>query len=151
MTSSLLIGLALTVGAPIPKDKPKPEPKLEGDWVVESFEPQEGGPKEKSITFTFTADRVLIHDGMGKKPEEAGYTADLKKKPATIDIRPNRAGGPAPGAGAVAQPVVLGIIEIDGDTMRLCFVKKGERPTEFKGDAENGILLITFKRVKSDK
>jgi uncharacterized protein (TIGR03067 family) len=151
MTPSLLIGLALTVGAPIPKDKPKTEPKLEGDWVVESFEPQEGGPKEKSVTFTFTADRILIHDGMGKKPEEAGYSADLKKKPATIDIKPGRVGGPGGAGGPPPDLVVRGIIEIDGDTMKLCFTKEGERPTEFKGDAEKRTLLITFKRVKADK
>jgi len=151
MTSSLLIGLALTVGAPIPKDKAKPEPKLEGDWVVESFEPQEGGPKEKSVTFTFTADRILIHDGMGKKPEEAGYTVDLKKKPATIDIKPTRAGGPGGAGGPPPDLVVRCILESDGDTLRLCFTKEGERPTEFKGDAEKRTLLVTFKRVKSDK
>jgi uncharacterized protein (TIGR03067 family) len=149
MTPSVLIGLALAVGAPAPKETPKETPKLEGEWVVEKFE----GPKEDqppgSITMTITADRILIKEAKRDKPEEAGYIADLKKKPATIDIRPGRPGG----AGAPPKEMVVqGILEINGDTLKLCFTRDGaERPTEFKGDAEKGVMLIFLKRVKAEK
>jgi len=148
MTPSILLGLALTVGAPAPKETPKPTPKLEGDWVVESFEPQEKGA-QGTITFTFTADRIQIHEGRREKPEGAGYTADLTKKPATIDIRPVLAGGP--GGPPPPDIVVKGILSIDGDTLKLCFTRDGDRPTEFKADADKRVVLITFKRVKSEK
>ena len=88
----LLLGLAITLAAPAPKETPKEPPKLEGDWIVESFEG--GGEKGPpgSITMQFTADKVNIREGKREKAEEAGYTVDLKAKPATIDIRPGRGG-----------------------------------------------------------
>jgi uncharacterized protein (TIGR03067 family) len=147
MTPSLIIGLALAVGAPAPKETPKELPKIEGAWLVERFE----GPKDTppgQVTFTFTADRILISDAKGRKPDEAGYTVDLKKKPATLDIQPRQAGGPpAP----PKELVVKGILEVDGDTMKLCFTRDGERPTEFKGDAEKGVMLVILKRAKPEK
>lgn len=141
MTPSLLLGLAIVVGAPAKKDAPKEPPKLEGDWIVESIE----GPKDNppgQITMRFTEGKILIMEGKREKPEEANYTADLKKTPATIDIKPDKG----------AKDPVLGILEITGDTMKLCFARDGkERPTEFKGDAANGVMLIHLKRTKVEK
>jgi uncharacterized protein (TIGR03067 family) len=146
MTTPLLVGLALTVGAPAAKDTAKPAPKLEGEWVVEKFE----GPKDEAppggITLQFTENRISIFDPKRGKPEEAEYTADLTKKPAHIDIRPGQAGP------AKRELVVYGLFAIDGDTLKLCFAKDGaDRPTELKGDAEKGVMLITLKRVPADK
>jgi len=71
----------------------------------------------------------------------------MTKKPATIDIKP-RAGGPGGGPDKLVQ----GIIEIKGDTMKLCFTKDAtDRPKEFKGDREKGVMVITLKRVKPEK
>jgi uncharacterized protein (TIGR03067 family) len=142
VTPSLLLGLAIVVGAPAPKETPKDPPKLEGDWIVESIEgPKEAGPAR--ITMRFTESKILILEGEKPTPDEAGYTADLKKKPATIDIRPEK---------GQKDKMVQGIIEITGDTMKLCFARDAkERPTEFKGDAANGIMMITLKRVKAEK
>jgi uncharacterized protein (TIGR03067 family) len=148
MTPSLIFGLVLVAGAPAPKETPKPVLKIEGVWVVEKYE----GPKETpagSVTVTITANQILIKEPMREKPEEAAYTADLKKKPATIDIRPGRAGG-GPG-GPPPDLVVKGIVEMDGELLKLCFAREGERPTEFKGDAEKGVMLIILKRVKGEK
>lgn len=146
MTSTLIVGLALAVAAPAPKDAAKPAPKLEGEWVVEKFE----GPKEDSapgsITVRITENRISIFEPKREKPEEADYTVDLTKKPAHIDLRPT-VGGPAK-----KELVVYGILVIEGDTLKLCFGRDGvERPTELKGNAEKGIMLITLKRVKADK
>jgi len=142
MTPSILITAALVLGAPAPKEAPKEAPKLEGDWIVESFEgPKEGPPG--AITFRFTDSKISVMEGKREKPEDALYTVDLKAKPATIDIRPER---------GQKDGVVTGIIEINGDTMKLCFAREsGKRPTEFKGDAANGVMLIKLKRVKSEK
>lgn len=141
MNATILLGLALAVAAPAPKETPKDAPKLEGDWVVESFEGEEKGPPG-TITFRFADGKISIMEGKKEKPEEAGFTADLKKKPATIDISPDRG----------KEKIVLGIIEITGDTMKLCFGKDGaERPTEFKGDPTKRTVMITLKRVKPEK
>jgi uncharacterized protein (TIGR03067 family) len=146
MNSSLIIGLALAVAAPAPKDAAKPAPKLEGEWVVEKFEGPKAETPPGSITLRFTESRISIFEPKREKPEEADYTVDLTKKPAQIDIRPLQ-GGPAN-----KELVVYGILAIDGDTLKLCFGKDGAgRPTELKGDVEKGIMLITLKRTKADK
>ena len=139
----LFLGLALAVAAPAPKKVDEPPPaKLDGEWVVESFEGPKDGPPG-TVTFRFADGKVNIQESKREKPEEAGYTIDMTKKPATIDIRPEN--GPK-------EKVVEGIIELKGDTLKLCFRHDGgERPTEFKGDAAKGVMLITLKRVKSDK
>jgi len=145
----LVLGLALAVAAPASKKSDEPPPaKLEGDWVVESFD----GPKEEAppgpITFHFADGKISVTDPQRNgKPEEVEYTADMTKKPATIDIKP-RAGGPGGGPDKLVQ----GIIEIRGDTMKLCFSKDAtDRPKEFKGDREKGVMVITLKRVKPEK
>jgi uncharacterized protein (TIGR03067 family) len=140
MVATYFLTAALVVGAPAPKETPKETPKLEGDWIVESFEGPKDGPPGL-ITMRFTEGKISVIEGKREKPEEALYTADLKKK--TIDIRPQRGN---------KDVVVLGLIEVNGDTMKLCFTKEGgERPKEFKGDAANGVMMINLKRVKAEK
>lgn len=140
----LVLGLAFTLAAPAPKKAEEPPPgKLEGDWVVESFD----GPKDDAppgtITMRIADGKISIQEQKRDKPEVAGYSVDPAKKPATIDIRPD--GGPK-------AMIVQGIFEVKGDTLRLCFGRDGvERPTEFRGDATKGIMLITLKRVKPEK
>ena len=143
MTPSLLIGLALAIGAPAPKKLAEAPPKLDGDWVVESFEGPKKGPPG-NLTFRFTENKISILEGMKDRSEDAAYTVDLTKKPATIDLRPEKGGG--------KEMVVLGIIEVTGDAMKLCFGRDNQdRPKEFKGDAEKGVMMITLKRVKAEK
>jgi uncharacterized protein (TIGR03067 family) len=146
MTASLIVGLALVVGAPAPKDAAKPAPKLEGEWVVEKFE----GPKDAppgTVTLKITDTRISIFEEKKDRAEEADYTVDLTKKPAHIDIRP------VLGPQGKRELVVYGLLAIEGDTLRLCFGHGGgqERPTELKADPDKGIALITLKRVKADK
>lgn len=133
--------MAVIVGAPAPKETPKEAPKLEGDWIVEVLDagPKEA-PKQGPITFRFTENKISIMEGKREKPEEAGYTVDLKQKPATIDIRPEK---------GKKDMVVLGIIEVNGDTMKICFARDGDRPKEFK--SAEGVMLITLKRTKAEK
>ena len=146
----LVLGLALAVAAPASKKSDEPAPgKLDGGWVVESIE----GPKQDTppgtITMHFADGKISITDpSRNGRSEEAEYTADLTKKPATIDIRPKLAGGPGGGP----DKAVLGILEIKGDTLQICFGRDmATRPTEFKGDPEKGIMLIHLKRVKPEK
>jgi uncharacterized protein (TIGR03067 family) len=140
----LVLGLSLVLAAPAPKKTDEPAPgKLEGEWVVESIE----GPKDDTppgtITVRFADGKISIQEPKRQRPEEAGYTADPTKRPATIDIRPDR--------GAKEQ-VVQGIYEVKGDTLKLCFGRDGvDRPTEFKGDVEKGIMFLTLKRIKPGK
>jgi hypothetical protein len=45
--------------------------------------------------------------------------------------------------------VILGIYEISGDTLKVCFDPEGKkRPTEFKTAAGSQTTLAVYKRVK---
>lgn len=144
MTTSLLLGLALAVGAPAKKDAPaKDPPSLVGEWVGESG--MRGGMPDNppaGASITFTADgKVLLKEGPDRKPEMGTYNADPKKNPAEIDITP-------PPEEKDAN--LVGIYKIDGDTLTLCFSMGGERPREFVSPAGSEIMLITCKRAKKE-
>jgi len=144
VTTSMLVGLALVVGAPAKKDAPpKDPPTLVGEWVGESG--MRGGKPENppaGTTLTFMADgKVRFKEGGDRKAEEGTYKADSKKSPAEIDITPPD--GPK-------GETILGIYKIEGDTLTLCFAMGGERPKEFAAPAGSEVMLVTCKRVKKD-
>ena len=67
---------------------------------------------------------------------------DATKNPKTIDIEIT--------AGAYKGVVYLGIYELDGDTLRICFAlpDRDERPTEFSASKGSIRALSAFKREK---
>ena len=136
----LIVGLVLVVGAPGQKDKSKPTPKIEGDWIVQSIE-GEGKDKKGEVRFTFTADLIKIKEAGRDRSEDANYTVDLTKTPGEIDIKPGKG----------VDIVVQGIIKIDGDTMQICFAMGAERPKEFKIEAGKPMILVSLKRDKMEK
>ncbi|MSR54003.1 MAG: TIGR03067 domain-containing protein [Gemmataceae bacterium] len=142
MYSTLLIGLALSVGAPAGKEAPKKEaPSIVGEWHGEKAV---GGGKERpvpsgGIVFTFSADGMFkVKEGANEKPDTAKYKIDAKKSPAEIDME------------AGAKGSILGIFKIDGDTLTICITggKDGERPTKFESLEGSRTMLMTFKRAK---
>jgi hypothetical protein len=44
---------------------------------------------------------------------------------------------------------VVGIYEVKGDTLRLCYTINGERPTEFKAKEASLRTYAVFQRVKT--
>jgi uncharacterized protein (TIGR03067 family) len=138
MQASLLIGLALAVGAPGPKDAKTDPPKIEGNWVAESY--VLGGKddgRDKGVVFTFA-------DGKIKRgsQEEVAYAVNPKTDPPQIELTPVKG----------KQAAIPGIYKIDGDTLVLCFTKgsSAERPTKFESPDGSRIVLFTFKRQKKD-
>jgi uncharacterized protein (TIGR03067 family) len=145
MTASLLVGLALIVGAPAKKDPAAKEPPtLVGDWLAETG--VMGGKPENpppGSTITFLADgKLTMKEGGGGAAEVGTYKADAKKDPAEIDISPEGAG---------KGPTLAGIYKIEGDTLTLCFTLTGaDRPKAFTSPAGSMVMLVTCKRVKKD-
>jgi uncharacterized protein (TIGR03067 family) len=148
MYTSLLTGLALLVAAPGPKDAPKKEPTIVGEWVGEKA--VSGGmelPVPKGgITITFTKDGVVaVVEGGRAKPDNGSYKVDPKKDPPEIDLIPpdNK-----------KEPTVLGIYKLDGDTLTLCFDRGGggasDRPKKFESPAGSSTIVMTLKRGKKD-
>jgi uncharacterized protein (TIGR03067 family) len=74
--------------------------------------------------------------------EWAVKNIDPTQNPKTIDIEVT--------AGAYKGVVYLGIYELDGDTLRICFAlpDKPERPTDFSAAKGTVRALSEFKRVK---
>ena len=148
MLNTLLIGAALVLAAPAPKEAPKTAAKLEGTWLLTDAVGEKGKEDavKENVRFVFADGNVTILTARvkGDRTESATYTADLTKKPATIDIKPNMKGQ--------KEIVIKGIVEVSGDTLKLCFGRDGtDRPTEFKGDVEKRVQLMTFKRVEEKK
>jgi uncharacterized protein (TIGR03067 family) len=145
MYPSLLIGLAVVVAAPAPKEAPKKEATIVGEWIGEKAV---SGGKEMpvppgGISFGFHADGTLtIKEGGRTDGKTGSYKVDPKKNPAEIDLIP-----PAD----KKDDTILGIYKLEGDTLTLCFQKGDpERPTKFESPEGERTVVITMKRVKKD-
>jgi uncharacterized protein (TIGR03067 family) len=63
------------------------------------------------------------------------------KKPKTIDVKPE--------IGTNKGKTLLGIYELDGDSLKICLaLPDKDRPTAFATAAENGQQLVVYKREK---
>jgi uncharacterized protein (TIGR03067 family) len=148
MSATLLIGLALAVGAPGPKETPKKEATIVGEWIGEKAI---AGGKELpvppgGISFTFMADgQMMVKEGVKREKADTGsYKLDPKKDPAEIDLVPPMKKN---------DPIVQGIYKLDGDTLILCFGRGApgkERPKKFESPEGSDLIVITMKRAKKD-
>ena len=116
--------------------------KFQGTWTFESVEA--GGKEEpaaefKGMTVTFEGDKFTVKKG--DEVIQAGtQKLDPSRSPKTVDV--TVAEGLSKGA------VMLGIYEIKGDTLKVCFDPEGKkRPTQFKS-ASGSQTFVVHKRVK---
>ena len=139
----LMLGLALTLAAPGPKEAPKKDaPTIVGEWTLDTV--VVGGKPEKMeacTVFTLTAGgKCTMREGKDDKPEEMAYTIDPKMDPAHFDLR-------EPG---MKGELIRGIYKLDKDTLTVCLSLMGDRPTAFASPVNSTTILITLKRVKKD-
>ena len=143
MTPALL-GLALTIAAPAPKEVPKPaatDNPLLGEWVVESHL-----SSGKPLPRFGKPERVIITRDLWKVEKElsaeSNLSLDPKKDPPQIDIWV-----PAQGEESRAR----GIYKVNGDTLTVCYSLGTDRPTKLESPARSGIWLMTLKRASVGK
>lgn len=124
-------------------DLEKETKKFQGTWNIESS--VTGGqesPRDqlKEFLLIFEGDKHTLK--FGDKVFQVGtQKIDPSKSPKTIDVTMTE--GPSKGT------VMLGIYEIDGDTLKVCFDPEGKkRPTEFKSAAGSQNFFNVHKRVK---
>jgi uncharacterized protein (TIGR03067 family) len=144
MHPSVLIGLALVVGAPAPKEAPKEPPSAVGEWVATSVVVSGKGQAftEKEFEYTLTADGKFVVR-KGKEGGEGRYTLDRKKDPPEIDIFLE--------GDKSDSPTMQGIYKVDGDTLTLCVApggKNAKRPKSFEAPAGSEAMLLTLERAK---
>ena len=125
------------------EDVEKELKKFQGAWTFESVE---GGGKEqpaaefKGMTVTFEGDKYTVKKG-AEVIQVGTQKLDPSKSPKTIDVTVTE--GLSKGA------VMLGIYEISGDTLKVCFDPEGKkRPTEFKSASGSQTFVSVHKRVK---
>lgn len=146
MNCTLLVGMALVVAAPAPKEVPKKEaPGIVGVWNLEKAEfggmllPL--GTEGKQLSLTFAEDGTIIARKNGKEePGPSRFTHDAKKSPAEIDLTEGR-----PGA---KEMTTKGIYKVEGETLTICMTPIGDRPTNFDSGGQS--MIMTFKRMKKE-
>jgi uncharacterized protein (TIGR03067 family) len=115
--------------------------KFEGTWSFISGEKDgkaEAAADLKDMKITFAGDKFTVKKG--DQVIQAGtQKLDATKKPATVDATVTEGEGKG--------TTMLGIYEIEGDTMKFCFDPSGKnRPTDFKGGT--GLMTGTIKKVE---
>ena len=117
--------------------------KFQGAWTFESVEV--GGKVDsaadfKDMTVTFEGDQFIVKKG-NEVIQVGTEKIDPSKSPKTVDVTVTE--GLSKGA------VMLGIYEIDGDMLKVCFDPEGKkRPTEFKTAPGSQAFFNVHKRVK---
>src|SRR5215831_17725748 len=117
--------------------------KFQGAWTFESVEA--GGKEEpaadyKGMTVTFEGDKFIV-----KKGDELILAGTQKLEPS----RSPKALDVTVAEGLNKGAHMLGIYEISGDTLKVCFDPEGKkRPTEFKSASGSQTFVNVHKRVK---
>jgi uncharacterized protein (TIGR03067 family) len=149
--STLATALLVMVVAQSPDEAAKAEmKKMEGTWrLVSAISDGKPRPDDrlKAITIAIKADGTWVEND-GKETFEATFTVDPAKSPKTANFV-NK-------SGSMKGITCLEIYEIDGDTMKLCFVSvptgkesTKERPSKFASEAGSGHYLCVMKREKN--
>lgn len=141
------VSLVLFVGFAVAEEKKKFDPvSIQGKWKL-----TEGTNLGKKVTeaslkaeVTITKDTITI-----KAPDEThvmAFKLDTTKTPIEINME----GKEGPAKGSTGE----GIIEIDGDTMKLAYSTSfpgfdGKRPTKFESTKEGKSFFFTLKKEKA--
>jgi uncharacterized protein (TIGR03067 family) len=117
---------------------------MAGTWRVLSIEKDgkkttaEQLEKTRSI---FNADGSAMVQREGKTIIQGNFKIDPTKKPKQSEATYTE--------GELKGKTVLGIYEVDGDSMKICYAFPGkDRPTEFSSKEGSGHVLIIYKRDK---
>jgi uncharacterized protein (TIGR03067 family) len=141
-TVMVAAGLLTAAQAP-PGDAKKALDQIQGTWTVVMAE-ADGKPlpaeQTKDLKLVVQGDKYTF-----KTPDhtiEGTYKLDPAKKPKTIDA--TRSDGPDKGK------VLLGIYQVEGDQLKMCFGAPGKetRPKDFAPKAGEGFRLYVLKRSK---
>jgi uncharacterized protein (TIGR03067 family) len=127
---------------------------LDGTWIVESIvrDPREKGPDEgKGLRIIIKGQKVVAKAPDQEKPIGGLIIrVDPTRKPKAVDAWPDESAFGKSVEEIFKEPPVLGIYEVDGDTLKVCWapLETRERPAEFASEAGSGHSLVVLKRDK---
>lgn len=112
---------------------------LQGTWRITKMQaagesPPPGFIERLQLVFTNATVSLKLAD----RTETCTFKIDPKAKPKTLDMTPE----------TKKDQNVLGIYELSGDVLKICWTKKGARPTGFTANAGEDRLLLELARVK---
>lgn len=125
-------------------EKKDSKPRLAGTYTIVAGERE--GQKEpeariKGDMVRFTEDTIIVTDKNKKETYVATYKVDWSKKPGVITMKAVNA--------KEKDEVVRGLIEKEGDTVRLIYsLPGGEMPTTFKTTKKQ--LMFVLKAVHKE-
>jgi uncharacterized protein (TIGR03067 family) len=138
--STIVMALALATGMFTQQGKESTgAAALQGTWSIASINGQ--SPQDGAAPLTLSFDGDKYSQAVGTDVNERGsFKVDSAKKPMTIDLTIME--------GDDAGKTQLGIVEVDGDKVQICFAMPGatERPADFT--AKEGVLMVLGTRKK---
>jgi uncharacterized protein (TIGR03067 family) len=115
---------------------------IQGVWMpVRASLGVQNLPEETLRTMRLKIDGDKYEVVIGRQAERGQLKLDGSLKTKALDIICNE--GPNKGK------TILGIYELSGETLRVCYNLTGDkRPEEFKIQGESALFLVTYNRVK---
>lgn len=117
---------------------------LSGTWKFTKLEAggQPSPPQLlEKLEFIITPATLTFTDGSTK--EATRYKLSLAEKPRRIDIIAVQ----KQADGSSKDVVAPGVYELNGDVLKICFVKEGNRPSAFATKAGEPAVLMELKRA----
>lgn len=117
--------------------------RMQGEWALESMirDGERIPDDDAQALFRSVKGTEYTVSRYDKVAGKGTFALDAFKQPREIDIRPKT-------AAADAKPI-LGIYELNGDTLKMCYGQPGKpRPTAFESKEGSGITLTVWKREK---
>lgn len=117
--------------------------KMVGDWTYESgMRAGDNVDKARLASKVAISKETFTLAGPDGNKFVMAYKLDAKATPVTIDLDIK--------SGPVNEGKAEGIISLDGDELKLCYVPQGagKRPTKFESTKDNGAFYFVLKRAK---
>lgn len=133
LTALAAFGLLLCVASSARADD---QEKIQGTWKAEkaTLGGMDAPAQElEKMVLEFKGNKATPRD---KQDNPADFTLDATKKPKTMDLK------------TAKGETMQGIYELDGDTLKVCLSREGERPTKFESAEGSRTMVIVFKREK---
>jgi uncharacterized protein (TIGR03067 family) len=142
----MILAAGLSLAADDPDKVKKDLEKMQGTWQLVSIE--SGGVQlNHSPSFVKVKGERLFWVSDPKRGREIGTGRRFKINPTTTPKAIDLDDVEVRATGQSIPIVVEGIYEVDGDTLKLCLNRTGERPKSFATKTEKGnVVLNVYKR-----